>query len=98
MRVGLDRSGPVAVTVNPFDAQTTPVSDRSLDEFAATAAEGEPADDDSDEASTPAADAAASVPTMRWSADGAACADCGAVVSRRWRDGDSFVCADCKEW
>ncbi|WP_049937930.1 DUF7573 domain-containing protein [Haloplanus natans] len=74
------------------------MSDRSLDEFAVASTEGDQADVADDEASTPAADAAPSVPTMRWSANGAACDDCDAVVSRRWRDGDSFVCADCKEW
>jgi len=82
------------------------VSDRSLDEFAvASTGDDDPADaadDDepvADEASTPAADDAdPRVPTMRWSADGDACDDCGTVVSRRWRDGDDVVCADCKEW
>jgi hypothetical protein len=46
--------------------------------------------------STVAADPAS--PTMRWTADGAACEDCGATVSRRWRAEGEFVCADCKEW
>ena len=69
------------------------MSDRSLDEFAAASPEGDPPADDE----TPP-DADPSTPTMRWSADGAACDDCGTVVSRRWTDGDAVVCADCKEW
>ncbi|MGM0604765.1 MAG: DUF7573 domain-containing protein [Halobacteriota archaeon] len=36
--------------------------------------------------------------TYRWSPDGQACAACGATVDRRWREGDAFVCAACKEW
>ncbi|WP_318568217.1 zinc ribbon domain-containing protein [Salinigranum marinum] len=36
--------------------------------------------------------------TYRWSADGDGCPACGATVDRQWRDGDRFVCADCKDW
>jgi hypothetical protein len=36
--------------------------------------------------------------TATWSPTGAACADCGTVVERRWRDDERFVCVDCKEW
>jgi hypothetical protein len=36
--------------------------------------------------------------TYRWSPDGDDCPACGARVERRWRDGERFVCADCKEW
>lgn len=36
--------------------------------------------------------------TADWTPGGAVCGGCGAVVERRWRDGDRFVCADCKEW
>jgi hypothetical protein len=36
--------------------------------------------------------------TYRWSADGDDCPACGATVDRQWRDGDRFVCADCKDW
>jgi hypothetical protein len=74
----------------PLDAQTTRVSDRSLDEFAgaSTGSDEGGGDDDADP----------SRPTMRWSAEGAACDACGTVVSRRWQGGESFVCADCKEW
>jgi hypothetical protein len=78
------------------------VSDRSLDEFASATGKRDGADDSS------AVDADPSLPTMRWSADGAACDACGTVVSRRWQDGEAsgsrpsadatFVCADCKEW
>lgn len=36
--------------------------------------------------------------TFDWSPEGAACAACGSVVERRWRDDSGMVCADCKEW
>jgi hypothetical protein len=36
--------------------------------------------------------------TYRWSPEGDDCPACGRHVERRWRDGDRFVCADCKEW
>lgn len=36
--------------------------------------------------------------TYGWTPDGVECADCGATVERRWRDGDELVCADCKPW
>ncbi|AUV83311.1 hypothetical protein C2R22_18040 [Salinigranum rubrum] len=36
--------------------------------------------------------------TYRWAPDGDDCPVCGSAVERQWRDGDRFVCADCKEW
>ena len=36
--------------------------------------------------------------TYAWDPEGVACADCGATVERRWRDGDQLVCTDCKAW
>jgi hypothetical protein len=36
--------------------------------------------------------------TYRWSPDGDDCPVCGETIDRQWRDGDRFVCADCKEW
>jgi hypothetical protein len=109
---------PAVVTAKPLGAQTTRVSDRSLDEFAsATPGDAGNAGDEAEaESGTEAATgdeppADPSRPTMRWSADGAACDACGTVVSRRWWDGEApraagsrptadadFVCADCKEW
>ncbi|PSP47418.1 hypothetical protein BRC75_09830 [Halobacteriales archaeon QH_7_69_31] len=38
------------------------------------------------------------VSTFAWSADGAGCARCGAVVTRRWRDDRKLVCPSCKTW
>lgn len=45
-------------------------------------------------------DDAADLPraTYRWSPDGHDCPVCGTSVNEQWRDGDRFVCADCKEW
>lgn len=37
-------------------------------------------------------------PTYTWSPTGGGCAVCGAIVDRRWRDGDSLVCSECKSW
>jgi len=81
------------------------VSDRSLDEFATGVDSEEGADVDGTGDSDPAPNDTASTeaspdpatPTMRWAVD-AICDDCAGAVSRRWRDGDAFVCADCKEW
>ena len=61
------------------------MTERSLDEFAG-------------DGTTEREAAEPSVPTMRWSADGDACPNCGETVPRQWRDGDAFVCADCKDW
>jgi hypothetical protein len=36
--------------------------------------------------------------TYRWQPEGAACARCEATTERQWRDGDTFVCPDCKKW
>ena len=36
--------------------------------------------------------------TYRWSPSGRDCPACGETVERQWRDGDEFVCADCKAW
>lgn len=36
--------------------------------------------------------------TYRWSPDGDDCPRCGTRVEQQWRDGDQFVCVDCKEW
>jgi hypothetical protein len=44
----------------------------------------------------PADDPATS--TAAWTAAGAGCQQCGAQVSRRWRDDGDLVCAECKEW
>ena len=38
------------------------------------------------------------VSTFVWSADGAACARCGAAATRRWRDDRKLVCPSCKKW
>jgi len=80
--------------------------DASLDEFLDTGGDGDP-ERDADTAGTggdegtaaPDLDAVApATPTATWSPDGAACAACGDVVERRWRDDDELVCAGCKEW
>lgn len=71
-------------------------SDRaSTEEDPTDDAEGGPTDDTVD-GGVPSAEPASE--TARWDPDGEACTDCGAVVSERWRDGESFVCGDCKDW
>jgi len=62
-----------------------------------------PADPDSGrdptaDAADGAADPGPTRPAYAWTPDGAECADCGAIVERRFRDGDRLVCADCKTW
>ena len=44
------------------------------------------------------ADGDSAATTYAWTPDGAECAECGATVERRWRDGDELVCSDCKPW
>jgi hypothetical protein len=78
---------PFTDTDNRVAAVAPDVTDRPLDEFV-----NEAGDDGSGAAAEP------SVPTMRWSDERAPCADCGERVSRRWRAGERFVCADCKDW
>ncbi|WP_424001283.1 DUF7573 domain-containing protein [Haloarcula salina] len=38
------------------------------------------------------------VTTYAWSPEGAACADCGEVVERRWEQDGQLVCGACKSW
>lgn len=79
--------------------------DASLDEFLNQ-------DDENDETSEEGADADAdtgacadadpgvepAMSTYDWSPGGTPCEACGAVVERRWRDGERLVCGECKEW
>lgn len=49
------------------------------------------------------ADEEASVPadppsTAAWTPGGAECETCGSDAERRWRDGEAWVCGDCKDW
>jgi len=48
------------------------------------------------EASTDAVEPA--VTTYAWSPEGAACAECGEVVERRWTQDGVLVCGACKSW
>ena len=48
------------------------------------------------EATTDAVEPA--VTTYAWSPDGAACAECGEVVERRWTQDGNLVCGACKSW
>lgn len=36
--------------------------------------------------------------TYAWDGDGAACAECGEVVERRWEQAGALVCVACKAW
>ena len=56
-------------------------------------AEGETTDS---AASSEAVDPA--VTTYAWSPEGAACAECGEVVERRWTQDGHLVCGACKSW
>jgi hypothetical protein len=102
VRDELPGSGPVVATAKRLEPQMAAVCDRSLDEFAAPAGKREGGHGEGDAADPPVSDPTPATPTMRWSPDGAACADCGVTASRLWRVGDGdgfgFVCADCKEW
>ncbi|MCU4718234.1 DUF7573 domain-containing protein [Halapricum hydrolyticum] len=43
-------------------------------------------------------DADIATSAMSYRSGGGACAVCGTVVERRWRDDDGLVCRDCKTW
>ncbi|MFB6096848.1 MAG: hypothetical protein ABEJ74_05630 [Haloferacaceae archaeon] len=60
--------------------------------------DGDVAGNDDGEASTEPSSVDPAVATYRWSPDGAVCEACGETVDRRWLDGESYVCAACKEW
>ena len=36
--------------------------------------------------------------TSRWVSGGAKCAECETTTRRLWRDGEAFVCPECKGW
>jgi len=79
--------------------------DASLDEFLDAGGDSDGDDDRGGDATAegtadadPLDDVAPATATATWRPDGAACAACGSVVERRWRDGDDLVCGDCKEW
>jgi len=86
--------------------------DASLDDFLDASDESEdegdggtPAGDNTaeTEGEAPAAEASAgavepAVTTYAWSPEGAACAECGEVVERRWTQDGQLVCGACKSW
>ncbi len=78
-------------------------ADRSLDEFAASDVdegrddEGRD-DEDREEGGNGVAEAGPATSTSTWNTDGADCERCGETATRRWRDGERLVCAECKEW
>ncbi|MFB6133184.1 MAG: hypothetical protein ABEJ44_07260 [Halanaeroarchaeum sp.] len=76
-------------------AETKADSDASAAESGVPGAERERA---TAEASPDRAAVSGVVPTTAWTPEGAACADCGAVVERRWHQGGEYVCHDCKTW
>jgi hypothetical protein len=73
--------------------------DASLFEFDGEAADdAAPGDEAAADGSATAAEPSPATPTYRWSPDGTPCPVCRTETRRRWRDGDGFVCADCKDW
>jgi len=68
--------------------------DDAADGLTETAADG----DESESADETAPSVSPATSTYDWSPEGGECADCGASVERRWRDGEALVCGDCKEW
>ena len=77
--------------------------DATLDQFASGGSDGdEEPEPEPDEAESVAGDGDSgvepAVSTYRSAPDGRACADCGSSATELWRDGDSLVCPDCKQW
>ena len=81
-----DTSGSAAAPTADAD-----VPDAGVDADATTDTGGE-------EPAVDPAEVAPAEATFDHSPDGAACAACGATVTRRWRDDPGYVCEDCKEW
>ncbi|MDG5777322.1 hypothetical protein VB773_03185 [Haloarculaceae archaeon H-GB2-1] len=78
--------------------------DASLGDFAS-----EPSEDESDDETAERGDEPASVTvstddvepataTYRVAATPEPCAECATETTRLWRDGERFVCGDCKDW
>ncbi|MDT3433763.1 hypothetical protein [Haloarcula sp. 1CSR25-25] len=68
-----------------------------------TAGDSEDADnadggDSNTEEERPSGAVEPAVTTYAWSPEGAACAECGEVVERRWIQGGDLVCGACKSW
>lgn len=86
------------------DASLTDFLDESDDAETTASEEAVPAEDDGGTADEDdegrvqpnAVDPATS--TAAWSADGAACEECGTVVALRWQGEAGLVCPECKEW
>ncbi|GCF13945.1 hypothetical protein Harman_18800 [Haloarcula mannanilytica] len=78
--------------------------DASLDDFLdggdsedeGSASEGGTAKPEDDPADSDTVEPA--VTTYAWSPEGAACAECGEVVERRWTQDGDLVCGACKCW
>ena len=81
-------AGDVAGDADDVDRDTPEDDDCDTPEDDVTADEAEALD-------TPVVPARS---TYEWSPTGADCADCGARIERRWRDGDELVCDACKPW
>ena len=78
------------------------MDETSLTDFLDESAESDESDVRSGESEETAemevSDTNAAISTYGWTPDGTACERCGATVNRRWRDGERFVCAECKSW
>jgi hypothetical protein len=95
---GVDRTSDGGETGLADDgAEVDGASEREPDDAAAETTPDDAGDEDDATALDPDAVDPATV-TYQSTPAGASCDRCGAHVERRWRDGDAYVCVDCKEW
>lgn len=71
--------------------------DTSLDEFLGGESAGTD-ETDGEAGATDEDEVEPAVITYDVTPDGAECAVCGEVVTRRWRDEARMVCGECKDW
>jgi hypothetical protein len=104
---GSRREGAHVVSAKESVPDCPAMEDRSLDDFLQPTDESD-ADGDSTTADETAAEAGdapeaesdphtPATPTFRYVRSGT-CPACGTATARLWRDGEQFVCVDCKEF
>ena len=74
------------------------MDETSLDDFLEAEADDDTLDERERKRSETDKATAVAIATYSWTPGGIDCGSCGRMVERRWRDGGTFVCAECKVW
>ena len=72
------------------------VDDEGPETDSSEGADGDERDGSRDEGEREPESPLSALSTYAWGEH--ACARCGDATARVWREGDAFVCPDCKEW